>query len=218
MKKAVILLSGGLDSTVNLYEAKTQSDVVLALTFDYGQRAAPRELERASRIARAAGVEHRALTLPWFSDFTRSSLVDRTRSVPVNADVSIDDFEVSTRSAQSVWVPNRNGILLNIAAGYAEGLGADWIVPGFNAEEAATFADNSQAFLESATQALKYSTRNGVEVMCFTTAMNKSEIVKRGLELNVPFDLIWPCYFDGDAICGQCESCQRFERARRAAV
>ena len=216
MKRSVVLLSSGLDSTVNLYEARERSTVALALTFDYGQRAAPRELERAAQIASHAGVAHKIVALPWFAEFTKTSLVSRQMDVPTGGKVSIDDMKVSGETAKAVWVPNRNGILLNIAAGFAEGLGADWIVPGFNVEEAATFPDNSEEYLKAATASLKYSTANHVEVTCFTTKLDKTQIVKRGRELGAPFNLIWPCYFANEAPCGQCESCQRFKRAMAA--
>jgi 7-cyano-7-deazaguanine synthase len=217
MKKSIVLLSSGLDSTVNLFEARAQTQVVLSLTVDYGQRAAPREIERATQIAALAGVPHHSLSLPWFKDFTKTSLVSTDMKVPVKSEVAIDDLSVSASTAKAVWVPNRNGILLNIAAGFAEGLGADWVVPGFNIEEGATFPDNTQDFLESVTKAFGYSTSNGIKAVCFTTALNKTEIVRRGRALGVPFDLIWPCYFAASEPCGECESCQRFSRAMREA-
>jgi len=217
-QRSVVLLSSGLDSTVNLFEARAVSDVVLALTFDYGQRAARREAERAAEISRIAGVSHRVLSLPWFADFTRTSLVDHSADIPTRDEVSIDDFKASTQTAKAVWVPNRNGIFLNIAAAFAEGLGASWIVPGFNAEEAVTFPDNSEAYLQAATRSLSFSTSNRVEVKCFTTSLDKTAIARRGRELGAPLNLVWPCYFGGEAPCGQCESCQRFRRASAAAA
>lgn len=216
MKKSLVLLSSGLDSTVNLFEAKSRSEVVLALTFDYGQRAANREAEQAAKLASYVGVPHKVLALPWFTEFTKTSLINRATEVPTESAVSIDDFEASTRTAKAVWVPNRNGIFLNIAAAFAEGLGADWVIPGFNAEEAVTFPDNTEEFLQAATRSLSYSTSNHVEVKCFTTALNKTEIVRRGKELGVPFDMVWPCYLGESKPCGQCESCQRFRRALSA--
>lgn len=210
---SVVLLSSGLDSTVNLYEARAKSRVVLALTVDYGQRAAPRELERAAAIAKEAGVPHKTLSLPWFTEFTKTSLVNLQTEVPMAGDVSIDDPSVSEKTAKAVWVPNRNGILLNVAAAFAEGLGAGWVVPGFNIEEGATFPDNTQAYLDSLTHAFAYSTSNHVRAICFTTALDKTAIVKRGKELGAPFHLMWPCYLAGEKPCGQCESCKRFDRA-----
>ncbi|MES2963849.1 MAG: 7-cyano-7-deazaguanine synthase QueC, partial [Bdellovibrionota bacterium] len=209
---SVVLLSSGLDSTVNLYEAREKSRVALALTIDYGQRAAPRELEYAARIAKEAGVPHKTLSLPWFTEFTKTSLVNRENAVPTAGDVSIDDPNVSEKTAKAVWVPNRNGILLNVAAAFAEGLGAGWVVPGFNIEEGATFPDNTQAYLDSLTHAFAYSTSNHVRAICFTTALDKTAIVKRGRELKAPFHLMWPCYLAGEKPCGQCESCLRFDR------
>jgi 7-cyano-7-deazaguanine synthase len=120
---------------------------------------------------------------------------------------------MSNQTAQRVWVPNRNGILLNIAAGFAEGLSADAIVPGFNAEEAATFPDNSEAFMGALDSAFQFSTATGVKVICFSSALDKAEIVKKSISLKVPLKDLWPCYMDGLDICRSCESCQRFLRA-----
>lgn len=215
--KSVVLLSGGLDSTVNLYEARQRSEVIVVLTFDYGQRAAKREMEMARRQCDALGLRHEIVHLPFFASFTRTALIDRKTDVPVKEQVSIDDAAASGRTAKVVWVPNRNGIFLNIAAGFAEGLGAKWIVPGFNLEEGATFPDNTDAFLQATTAAFGFSTANHIEAVCFTTMMDKTAIVKRGEELGVKWDFVWACYFGGDTLCGQCESCQRYLRARARA-
>ncbi|MGZ5280409.1 MAG: 7-cyano-7-deazaguanine synthase, partial [Pseudobdellovibrionaceae bacterium] len=144
MKRSVLLLSGGLDSTVNLLAARTESEVVLALTFDYGQRAVAREIEAAQKITSHFQIPHQVLKLPFFTEFGQSSLTDHRKTVPTGGQVSIDDLKTSQETAKSVWVPNRNGIFLNIAAGFAESLKADQIIPGFNREEATTFPDNSQ--------------------------------------------------------------------------
>lgn len=216
MKKSVVLLSGGLDSTVNFLAARSQSGIVLALTFNYGQRAAAREIKVASELCRHFQVRHQVLNLPFFQEFGKSSLTDHQMTVPTGTSVSIDDMKVSQETAKSVWVPNRNGIFLNVAAGFAESLGADWIIPGFNREEAATFPDNSQEFLEAATESLAFSTSNKVQVKCFTTSLSKTEIVGLGVSLKIDWNWIWPCYFSGDQWCGECESCQRSKRALAA--
>lgn len=213
MKKSVLLLSGGLDSTVNLLAAIAESQVVLALTFDYGQRAVAAEIAAAKRITSHFHIPHQVLKLPFFKDFGQSSLTDHSQDVPTGGQVSIDDLKTSQETAKSVWVPNRNGIFLNIAAGFAESLKADWIIPGFNREEAATFPDNSQAFLEASTAALAFSTSNKVQVRCLTTDLNKSEIVRLGVKNGIDWSWIWPCYFSYDKWCGQCESCLRSKRA-----
>lgn len=216
MIKSVVLLSGGMDSAVNFLAIREHSEVVLALTFDYGQRAASKEKEAASRLASHFKVPHRTLELPFFRDFGGSSLTDSKREVPVGSAVSMDDLTVSRQTAKSVWVPNRNGIFLNIAAGFAESMGASWVVPGFNKEEAATFADNSQGFLEAATKSFSHSTSNQVQVRCLTTDLSKTEIVALGQKLGIDWSWIWPCYFNQARWCGRCESCQRSKRALKA--
>jgi 7-cyano-7-deazaguanine synthase len=212
-QKAVVLLSSGLDSTVNLFEAHQKDEVVLALTFDYGQKAAKKECEFSAKLAGSLKVPHKVVSLPWFKDFNRSSLLVDTEEVPTGSAVNIHSHSQSLETAKSVWVPNRNGIFLNIAAAYAEALKAPWIIPGFNAEEATTFPDNSAAFMESLTRSLAFSTANHVEVRCYTVTLGKTEIVKKGQTLNIPWHLLWPCYFSKEKWCGQCESCLRSKRA-----
>jgi 7-cyano-7-deazaguanine synthase len=210
------LLSGGLDSATNLYQAHRETEVVLALTFDYGQRAATQEIRAATQLTKALNIKHKVLGIPWVKEFGKSSLLDDTKSVPQGSSVKIDDYQQSLQTAASVWVPNRNGILLNIAAGFAESLKADYVVPGFNLEEAQTFPDNTHDFLVALTQSLSYSTANKVKAHCYTTSLDKPQMVAKALELGLPFELIWPCYFSGEQWCGTCESCLRFKRALQA--
>ncbi|MGE3758615.1 MAG: 7-cyano-7-deazaguanine synthase QueC [Pseudobdellovibrionaceae bacterium] len=214
--KSVVLLSGGLDSSVNLYEALRASTVVCTLTFDYGQRAAKKEIECAKDLSQKNKVDHRVVALPFFKDFTKTSLVNTLMEVPTGSIIEIDDKAASQSSATKVWVPNRNGILLNVAAGFAEGLGADVVVPGFNKEEAATFPDNSNAYLKSLDQCFSFSTENSVRTWCPTVEMDKTQIVARGIVLKVDFKDLWPCYFSEAKWCGQCESCLRYKRALTA--
>ncbi|GIL17854.1 MAG: 7-cyano-7-deazaguanine synthase [Oligoflexia bacterium] len=211
--KSVVLLSGGLDSTVNLHEAHRQGQVLLVLTFDYGQRAAQKEIDISQAICRKLGLLHQVIRLDFFKQFGQSSLLDKSQNIPTGGQVQIDDLKTSQATAKSVWVPNRNGIFLNIGAGFAEALNAETVVPGFNAEEATTFADNSTEYLQALTRSFSYSTRNKIQAHCFTDRLTKTELVARGKELGVDFSLIWPCYHSGEKWCGQCESCQRAKRA-----
>jgi len=211
--KSIVLLSGGLDSTVNLYHALKKTDVVLALTFDYGQRAAHKEILTAKRLCEKNSVRHTVLRLPWIKNLGQSGLTNSKLAIPKGKSVQIANKKQSESTAKSVWVPNRNGIFLNVAAGFAESLGANYVVPGFNLEEASTFPDNSQGFLKALDQSFYFSTANHVRAICYTTHLNKTQIVKMGLKLKVPLHQIWPCYFAGKKWCGQCESCLRSERA-----
>ena len=214
-RSAVVLLSAGLDSTYNLLRALEQYKVSLALTFNYGQKAAKRELQKAKALAAQFAVPHQVVEVPWFSLFTKTSLI-ADQEVPSGRDVEIDSLQRSLETAKDVWVPNRNGILLNIAAGFAEGLGASAVIPGFNLEEAQTFPDNSAEFLKTLDESWAYSTSTNVRTVCFSTDMNKVEIVKQGMKLGVPFAKLWPCYLSGPMWCGACESCQRYKRALEA--
>ncbi len=210
---AVVLLSAGLDSAFNLFKALKEFDVKLALTFDYGQRAAAREIRAASRMALHLQIPHQVIELPWFQNFASQSSLISGNQIPLKSEVNIENRECSLMTAKSVWVPNRNGIFLNIAAGFAEGLGAKYVIPGFNLEEAQTFPDNSEGFLQSLDRSLTYSTALPVRTHCYSIALNKAQIVAEGIDLGLPFAQLWPCYLDGDLWCGECESCQRFARA-----
>ena len=215
--KSVILLSAGLDSTVNLYAALKDTAVQLALTFDYGQRAAKKEIEYATKLTKMNNISHQVIEIPWLKNLGHSSLTKKDGQIPIGKSVALDNKKVSEKSAKTVWVPNRNGIFLNIAAAFAESLGASTIIPGFNAEEAATFPDNSFDFIRATRKALSYSTANQVDIKCYTINMSKVQIVELGKDLLVPFKSSWPCYFDFAKWCGDCESCQRAKRAFRLA-
>ncbi|MBC7419375.1 MAG: 7-cyano-7-deazaguanine synthase QueC [Bdellovibrio sp.] len=216
-RKSVILLSAGLDSSVNLYAAMKDSSVQLALTFDYGQRAAKKEIEYAKRLTKLNNISHLVIDIPWLKNLGNSSLTKKDGLIPTGKNISLDDKKISEKSAKTVWVPNRNGIFLNIAAGFAESIGAGVIIPGFNAEEAVTFPDNSFDFIRATRKTLSFSTANQVDVQCYTINMSKVEIVELGKQLMVPFQNTWPCYFDHENWCGQCESCQRAKRAFKLA-
>lgn len=128
----------------------------------------------------------------------------------------MDDARATSRSAEAVWVPNRNGVFVNVAAAFAEALGAGLVVAGFNAEEALNFPDNSPAFVEAANAALALSTRTGVRVISYTEDLDKRQIVEIALNRGVPLNLTWSCYEDGESACGVCESCMRRARAMEA--
>ncbi len=215
MKKSIILLSAGLDSTVNFCKALRETEVILGLTFDYGQRSAQKELLYAKAICNKYYVSHRSITLEYLRDLTHTALVNKERDLPKISEFLLDDFTETSKTARSVWVPNRNGIFINIAAAFAESLGADEIVVGFNAEEAKTFPDNSEVFLNRVNDSLEFSTLKKPRVVCYTTDFSKREIALFGRELRAPFDLMWSCYEAGEKMCGECESCLRYLRAIR---
>lgn len=209
----VVLLSGGLDSTVNLYQAQSAGRVKLALSFNYQQKALVPEIACAQRICRDLGIPHKVIELPFFADLGASSLTSEAIKLPLGAEVNILDHQQSLRTASKVWVPNRNGVFLNLAGAFAEAANCQAVVVGFNQEEASTFPDNSAEYLAAATAGFKYSTSTQVKCISYTLDMNKAQIVKKGLELGVDFRNIWPCYQAFEKWCGQCESCLRSKRA-----
>ncbi len=207
----ISLLSGGLDSVVNLFLAKKSGLVLRALTFDYGQRAAFPEIKAAKYFASKLEIPHEVISIPWLATLTKTALVNKGVEIPQIKD--LDDLEEGKDTAQKVWVPNRNGVFLNIAASYAESLGAHYIVPGFNKEEAATFPDNSQSFIDISNKAFTLSTLTGVKVKCFTTSLNKVEMAREAVKLGIDLKKLWSCYENGEDPCLKCESCQRTTRA-----
>ncbi len=213
--RSLVLLSGGLDSAANLALCVARDEAVLALTFDYGQKAAKREIQAARDFCRYYSVKHQEVEISWLGKLGGNSLTDVSQAVPTLRADCLDDLAVTRGTAQQVWVPNRNGVLLNCAAAFAERLGVSRIVVGFNREEAATFPDNSLAFMKAETQALSFSTANQVTVFSYTVEWNKAETVKemRKLKPAFPFNQIWSCYQGEKDPCGVCESCLRLRRA-----
>jgi len=211
----IVLLSGGLDSTVALALYLEKASIDLALTFDYGQRASRKEISSAQKISKYYNIPHQVISIPFLQEQTHSALVNRTEDLPIIEYNKLDDLQgQALESARQVWVPNRNGLFLNIAAVFAENMGdGPVIITGFNREEAATFPDNSLEFIDAMNRCLTFSTQNNVTVVSPTSIYEKKEIVREGLRTHIPFDHIWSCYESGDRVCGQCESCQRLKRA-----
>ena len=213
--KAVVLLSGGLDSVYNLYASeKKWPNQVRALLFNYGQRAWENEKKAATDFSQSLNIPLQVIDIKSLFSEDKSSLTSSS-SVPTD-EVNIDDLRASQASAKKVWVSNRNGVFLNIGACFAEKWQADYVVPGFNAEEAVTFPDNSEEYIEKMNACLKLSTSNGVQIHCFSQKMEKVSIMREALKLGVDPEKIWSCYYNGAKICERCESCQRFLRALKA--
>ncbi len=208
---AITLLSGGLDSAVATQLAARESEIALALTFDYGQRAAEREIAIAQRLCADREIEHRVVALPWLGGETATALVDRTHALPERTPDGVDAN--AQDSAAAVWVPARNAIFIAIAAAYAEARGAKRIIAGFNIEEAQTFPDNSQGFVDAANALLAFATRTNVRVDSPTVGMSKPEIARAFLDLKIAPSDFWCCYEGAETLCGRCESCARTKRA-----
>lgn len=214
---AVVLLSGGLDSALNLALAAKDRKASFALTMQYGQRAEAAELQAAKSLCDFYNVPWRSVDICWLGEVNPTTLTRKDTLLPNLELDELDHPEKSDSSMRSVWVANRNGLFLNVAAAFAEALKDNQVLVGFNVEEAATFPDNSAAFLKTINAALSFSTLNKVEITSYTTEWNKTEIIAKALEIGLPLDKVWSCYEPGPMRCWKCESCKRSERALRNA-
>ncbi len=203
MSRGIILLSGGLDSLVSLGLAKEKYGICLALTFDYGQKSAQYEIQASKEICKFYNIEHKIIKLDWLKNITHTALVE-DKELP---------FEIDENSAKNVWVPNRNGLFLNIAGAFADGENFDYIVIGANKEEGKTFPDNSEEFIMSVNSEFEFSTRKHPKVIAPLINYDKNDIVKSALDNDIPLQLVHSCYADGEKHCGKCESCQRLKNA-----
>lgn len=204
MKKAVVLVSGGLDSATTLALAQEQGYACYALSFDYGQRHRC-ELEAASKVAAVAGVvEHKVITLD-LDNIGGSALTDSAIAVP----------HQPTEGIPVTYVPARNTVFLALALGWAEVLGAEAIFIGVNAVDYSGYPDCRPEFIEAFAKMARLATRAGVEgkpihIDTPLIHLSKAEIIQQGMRLGVDYANTISCY-DPDAqgrACGQCDSCR----------
>ena len=205
-KKAIVLFSGGLDSTTCLYWALSQGYTCETLTVTYGQRHA-REIKSAQQIAANLGVKTHFLDvkLPWLS--SGCSLTDVSQPLP---DLPVE--QIVPGRIPSTYVPGRNLLFLSLAGSLADSVNADAIIAGPNAVDFSGYPDCTPAFYQAAAQALNRGTKKGVtdglEVLAPLMYLSKADIVHLAAQLKVPFELTWSCYAGGDKPCGTCDSCK----------
>ena len=207
MNKGIVLLSGGLDSLVSLGAGIEKYGVSLALTFDYGQKSTEYEIDASRAICEYYGIEHKVIKLDWLKSVTHTALVG-DKSIPEGAEL----YNLE-QSAKSVWVPNRNGLFLNIAGSIADGENYDYILIGANKEEGQTFPDNTQEFIDRVNAEFEYSTQKQPKVIAPLINYDKNAIVKLALKHKIPLEYVRSCYAGGAKHCGKCESCIRLKNA-----
>ena len=207
-KTAVILLSGGLDSVVSI--AESECDIKMGLIIDYGQISYSKEKAAAQKIADFYKFPLISLKLDWLKEITKNGLTDINKAYKIK---NFKDKKELETSMKSVWVPNRNALFINIAASFCEAKDIDYIIIGANKEEGQTFKDNSKEFIEECNKLLKTSTNKKIKVLAPLINLNKNEIIKTGIKLNVPFEYIYSCYKGKKKHCGECESCLRLKKA-----
>ena len=203
---AVVLLSGGMDSATLLHHvAKTLGHApVHAVSFNYGQRHA-RELECAAWQATAAGIaEHRVVDMSFMAELVRdgTSLVEGGPEVP-----DLDEVPEESLSQPPTYVPNRNMMLLSVAAAYAEAKGLHDLFYGAQAHDEYGYWDCTPAFLDGINAVLAQNRAEPVQVQAPLMGLKKYEIIEMGASLGVDFAHTWSCYRGGEQACGTCPTC-----------
>lgn len=204
---AIVLLSGGLDSATTLAIALSEGYDCHALSFNYRQRH-DRELSSAIHVAKHYGLKEHKIVRMDLREIGGSALTDESIAVPEGREVAALKKDIPT-----TYVPARNIIFLSVALGYAEVCSADAIFIGANAIDYSGYPDCRQDFLEAFAVMGNKGTKRGVEghpiaIKYPLINMTKAQIVKKGLELKVPYELTWSCYKGGKRACGKCDSCQ----------
>ena len=203
IKKAVVLVSGGLDSAVTLYYALSRGYSAECVAFDYGQRHR-KELRCAAAVCRRAGCRlwRIKIAFPWKG----SSLVDASQSLPSRS------LAAAARGIPSTYVPGRNIIFLSHAVSLAEAAGARAVFIGAHSQDYSGYPDCRPEFYSAFQKAIGAGTRAGVQgrpIKIIAPLINsgKAGIIRLGKKLGVPFELTWSCYAGGSRPCGTCDSC-----------
>ncbi|MBQ3873168.1 MAG: 7-cyano-7-deazaguanine synthase QueC [Bacteroidales bacterium] len=195
--KAVLIYSGGLDSTTLLYEYK--ESIALAVSFDYGSKHNEREIAFARLNCEKLGVEHIVIPLEFMQKYFRSSLLKGGDDIPEG---SYDDSNM-----QSTVVPFRNGIMLAVAAGLAESRGLDAIMMANHGGDHAIYPDCRPEFVDAFGKAVEAGTYNGVKLLSPYCNITKRDIALRGKALGIDYSLTYSCYKGGEKHCGKCGTC-----------
>nr|WP_319377712.1 7-cyano-7-deazaguanine synthase QueC [uncultured Methanoregula sp.] len=200
--KAVCLLSGGMDSSTLAYVAKDKGYEILALHLNYGQRTERKELACAKKIAGLLDAkDFLELDVGYFTRFGASSLTDTS--------IAVEEFDPARAHVPNTYVPFRNANLLSIATSFAEARGADAIFIGVQSLDYSGYPDCRPAFIEAFQNVINLGTKDTTEITLFTPfiRMTKTDILREGMRLGVPYEHTWSCYRNEGKACGTCGSC-----------
>lgn len=211
VKKAVCVISGGMDSTLSAKIAQNDGFEVIGVHYNYLQRTEQKELEAFRDVVDALGIKTKyEIDLPFFADIGASALTDTSIEVPVSG---LSDGVPVT------YVPFRNGIFLSIAASIAEKEGAEAIYIGVVEEDSSGYPDCRDSYIKQMEHAINLGTKDETNITIRTPLidLSKKDIVLKAIELDVPLQFTWSCYKNSDKACGVCDSCRLrlrgFERA-----
>lgn len=201
-KKAVCIMSGGMDSTLSAYMMKNDGYEIVAVHFNYDQRTQTKELECFHKVCEALKVaEKYVLDLDFFKQLGASALTDKSIEVPIGG---------VEEGVPVTYVPFRNGIFLSMAAAIAEKEGAEVISIGVVEEDSSGYPDCRENYIKSMQQSINLGTKDAtkIEIKMPLVHLQKSQIVQKSLELKVPLELTWSCYKNEELACGVCDSCR----------
>ena len=204
--KAVVLLSGGLDSSTVLYQAKADNCECYAISFNYQQRH-QRELRSADAIARCAGVKDHQVVSFDLRQWGGSALTD---------DIDLPEHRPLAQMSQNIpitYVPARNTIFLSFGLSYAEAIGAERVYIGVNALDYSGYPDCRPDYIQAMQHVFELGTKQGregqaIRIMTPLINLTKTAIIELGNQLGVPWEQTWSCYAGGDVACGVCDSCR----------
>ena len=204
MKKAICILSGGMDSTTATYIAKNRGYDIVALHFNYGQRTEKKELDSFKKICKELNIEKNKqyiIDLDFFKQIGASALTDK------NIDVPISGIE---EGIPITYVPFRNGIFLSIAGAIAEKENCEAMFIGVVEEDSSGYPDCRENFIESIQNSINLGTKEETNIIIKTPLIHlkKEDIVKTALKEGVKLELTWSCYQNEDKACGVCDSCR----------
>lgn len=201
-KKAVCILSGGMDSTLASYIAKNDGYEIIAVHFNYGQRTEKRELRAFRDVCNDLKIHEKyEIDIPFFTQIGASALTDRSIDVPTSG--------IET-GVPITYVPFRNGIFLSIATAIAEKEEAQALFIGVVEEDSSGYPDCTDTFINKMSSAINEGTKKSTKLEIKTPLVHlmKNQIVKKSHELNVPLEHTWSCYKEEDKACGVCDSCR----------
>ncbi len=197
--KVCVLLSGGMDSVTVLYEALRTHEVASCLSFDYGSKHNAREIPFAELHAGRNGIPHHLVNLDFMDRLFQSDLLRSGGAIP--------DGHYAEESMKKTVVPFRNGIMLAIAAGHAESIGAEAVVIAAHSGDHAIYPDCREPFMQAMGDAIKEGSYARIRLLRPFIAMDKAAIAGRGAELGIDFSETWSCYKGGEIHCGTCGTC-----------
>ncbi|MBQ7751339.1 MAG: 7-cyano-7-deazaguanine synthase QueC [Bacteroidales bacterium] len=201
--KAILIYSGGLDSTTLLYEYR--KEISLAVTFDYGSKHGKKEIACAIENCKELGIKHMIIPLDFIGKYFRSDLLLSGGEIP--------EGRYDDENMQSTVVPFRNGIMLAVATGLAESFDLDTVLIANHSGDHAIYPDCRRDFITSFDSAARKGTYNGVQILSPYCDITKRDIALRGKELGIDYSKTWSCYKGHDRHCGRCGTCTERKEA-----